>query len=215
MKHRALVFFGIFLAAIAIGAAFWFYINQPLDTATADPAPPAAPQTARPATPPPPTPAAEPGPPPRVEATPAPADAAAGISPGVERISAILTDQNLNFAGAVTELLKLMPNLPEDEQMECAQHISNLSEDETVPAWGRLLEQNKLPAPAAEVLFNDLLNRPHPLGMPILAAIADQPFHPQFQDSRDLLEVLYGAPPQGTPWKNWVQTQLAESAPAP
>lgn len=199
------------MAAIAIGAAFWYYIHLPIDEAGTDSTPPAAPQTERPAA----LPSAELGPPPRMEVLPTPAAVAGGISPGVERISAILTKQNLNFAGAVTELLELMPNLPEDEQMECARHISNLSEDETVPTWGRLLEQNNLPAAAAEVLFNDLLNRPRHLRMPILAAIADQPLHPQFQVSRDLLEVQYGAPPQGTSWKSWVQTQLANSAPAP
>ena len=72
------------------------------------------------------------------------------------------------------------------------------------------LELPSSSVPAAEVLFNDMLNRPHDLLMPFLGAIADQPVHPLHKDSTDVLETLFGQPPQGTPWSAWVKTSLLQ-----
>jgi len=55
-----------------------------------------------------------------------------------------------------------------------------------------------------------MLNRPHDLLMPFLGAIADQPVHPLHKDSTDVLETLFGEPPQGTPWSVWVKNSSSQ-----
>ena len=125
-------------------------------------------------------------------------------------ISDVLSNTSLDFTGVVTKLLETLPSLDPERQAEAAHHISNLSDDTTCSTWSRLVASNSLPTPAAEVLFNDMLNRPHDLLMPFLGAIADQPVHPLHKDSTDVLETLFGQPPQGTPWSAWVKTSLLQ-----
>ena len=125
-------------------------------------------------------------------------------------ISDVLSNTSLDFTGVVTKLLETLPRLDPERQAEAAHHISNLSDDTTCSTWSRLVASNSLPQPAAEVLFNDMLNRPHDLLMPFLGAIADQPVHPLHKDSTDVLETLFGQPPQGTPWSAWVKTSLLQ-----
>ena len=125
-------------------------------------------------------------------------------------ISDVLSNTSLDFTGVVNKLLETLPRLAPERQAEAAHHISNLSDDTTCSTWSRLVASNSLPTPAAEVLFNDMLNRPHELLMPFLGAIADQPVHPLHKDSTDVLETLFGQPPQGTPWSAWVKTSLLQ-----
>ena len=125
-------------------------------------------------------------------------------------ISDVLSNTSLDFTGVVTKLLETLPRLDPERQAEAAHHISNLSDDTTCSTWSRLVASNSLPTPTAEVLFNDMLNRPHELLMPFLGAIADQPTHPLHKDSTDVLETLFGQPPQGTPWSAWVKNSSSQ-----
>ena len=140
-------------------------------------------------------------------AAPAPRPAPAK---GEDAISGILSDQSLDFPAAVDRLLKLLPSLDEEAQAEVSNHISNLSDDKQAGEWTPLLVANRLPTAAQEVLFNDLLNRPHELTMPALSAIADATSHPQQKESREILDVLYGTPPPGTTWAVWVAARMKE-----
>ena len=125
-------------------------------------------------------------------------------------ISDVLSNTSLDFTGVVNKLLETLPRLAPERQAEAAHHISNLSDDTTCSTWSRLVASNSLPTPTAEVLFNDMLNRPHELLMPFLGAIADQPTHPLHKDSTDVLETLFGQPPQGTPWSVWVKNSSSQ-----
>ena len=140
-------------------------------------------------------------------AAPAPRPAPAK---GEDAISGILSDQSLDFPAAVDRLLKLLPSLDAEAQVEAANHISNLSDDNKAGEWSSLLVSNRLPPAVQEVLFNDLLNRPHELTMPALSAMADSVSHPQQKESREILEVLYGTPPPGTSWSSWVASRMKE-----
>jgi hypothetical protein len=131
---------------------------------------------------------------------------------GSDRISEIIANPNLDFPSAVNRLLEILPGLKEADQEEAAHHIANLSDEKSAAQWSAMLVANQLPAPAADVLFDDLLNRPQEMNMPVLASIADQPAHPKNKDSAEILETLYGTPPQGTAWKDWIKTKLAEEA---
>lgn len=130
--------------------------------------------------------------------------------PAQDRISAIISNPNLDFPSAVNQLLEALPSLDEEEQDEAAHHIANLSEDKTAESWIGMVVKNQLPAPALDVLFNDMLNRPHELLMPALANMADQASHPKKSDSVEVLEVLYGTPDQGYTWSAWVKQKMSE-----
>ncbi len=127
-----------------------------------------------------------------------------------DRISNIIGNEALDFDEVVAQLVDLLPDLGEDDQVEAAHHIVNLLDDDAVVEFAPLLIDNRLPAPALEVIYPDLLNRPHPVGMPILAAIADQPENPIKEDAIATLEFLYGNPPAQTTWQAWVERKLAE-----
>lgn len=110
-------------------------------------------------------------------------------------------------------MLNILPGLDAADQGEAAQHIANLSEETSVRRWTAMLVAGQLPPSAADVLFNDLLNRPHELAMPALADMADKPSHPKNQESIQILDVLYGQPPQGTQWSEWVKSKLRQEQP--
>ncbi len=125
-------------------------------------------------------------------------------------ISSVLSNESLDFAGVVKQFLSMLPSLNSDQQREAAQHMANLSDDALSNTWSQMIITNSLPQDAAEVLFNDMLNRPHEQLMPFLGAIADQPAHPLKKDSVDVLEILYGQPPAGATWSAWIQSNMAK-----
>jgi len=198
---------GIAIAAfLLVGAIIWvFAIFQGSSPLPAPSAPEATPAQTKAA--------------PTPRPAPAPAPAAAPVtaqptatSDGAEEISAILADESLDFPTSVNRLLALLPSLNEDGRIEAANHIANLSDDEKAAEWSKTLIANRLPKDAAEVLFNDLLNRPHDLTMPTLSAIADVANHPLKAESIEILEVLYEQPPQGTTWTAWIDLKRKEEA---
>lgn len=145
---------------------------------------------------------------------PLPSSGALASDQADEAIANLLLDDSISHEQAASRLLELLPRLPADQQEEAAHHISNLSEDTQAADYARRLINNSLPPPAAEVFFSDLMNRPHELLLPTLSQIADQPNHPQKQDSIDVLEVLYGTPENGLNWQSWIALQLtAENSP--
>ena len=146
-----------------------------------------------------------------VEAVPPFAGEAPTIEPG-DPIAKILDRTDLDFPSTVNQLLAAMPKLNPEQQAEAAQHIANLSDDALAAQWSQKMIVQSLPQPASEVLFNDLLNRPHELLMPFLSKLADMPQHSQSTQSVEILEVLFGQPPAGTKWEKWVKNK-AQQAP--
>jgi hypothetical protein len=139
---------------------------------------------------------------------PSPSEAVT-IEPG-DPIAEILDRTDLDFPTTVHRLIAILPKLNADQQAEAAQHIANLSDDEMAKVWLPKIANQSLPQPASEVLFNDLLNRPHELLMPFLSKLADMPQHPQSTQSVEILEVLFGQPPAGTEWKKWVKIKTQD-----
>lgn len=131
-----------------------------------------------------------------------------GNDESMDLISEILSNPDLDFPAAVNRLLEALPRLDATAQEEAAHHIANLSDDTQTARWAAMLVANQLPAPAADVLFNDLLNRPQEINMPLLSAIADQQTHPKNKETVEILETLYGAPPAGTTWAAWTKAAL-------
>ena len=133
-------------------------------------------------------------------------------NPVADPVSEILSCSDDDFANTVNRLLAAMSKLNPEQQAEAAQHISNLSDDLLAAQWSQKIISQSLPQPASEVLFHDLLNRPHDLLMPFLSKLADMPKHPQRTQSVEILEVMYGQPPSGTKWQKWVKVNSPEAS---
>jgi hypothetical protein len=73
----------------------------------------------------------------------------------------------------------------------------------------RCAATRSMPPPAAEVLYNDLLNRPHDFLMPFLAGLADMPGHARQLESSETLEILYGQPAPGVSWSAHIAARMA------
>jgi len=100
------------------------------------------------------------------------------------------------------QMLAMFPRLPEDAQVEVAQHVSNLLPDQEYAPLGKLLQDSKLPEAVLDVLIVDVLNRPNSLKLPLLLEIAQNPEHPKAGEAKDLLE-LYLEQDYGTDWNKW------------
>jgi hypothetical protein len=140
---------------------------------------------------------------------PSPSEAVT-IEPG-DPIAEILDRTDLDFPTTVHRLIATLPKLNPEQQAEAAQHIANLSDDALAAQWSQKMIVQSLPQPASEVLFSDLLNRPHELFIPFLSKLADMPQHPQSTQSVEILEVLFGQPPAGTKWEKWVKIKAQEA----
>ena len=109
------------------------------------------------------------------------------------------------------QLLSALPKLNPEQQAEAAQHIANLSDDALAAQWAQKILSQTLPQSACEVLFNDLLNRPHEMLLPILSKLANMPKHPLSTQNVEILDVLFGQPPVGSSWKKWVKIKAKEA----
>ncbi len=151
-----------------------------------------------------------PAPPPRMRPAPAlpienpvaPAAAAAGVIKDWEqRIDNLLTTPGDESAKG-RELLAMLPNLPEDGQVEAAQHMSNLLADEDFKMLTPTLTNAAMPEAVLDVLITDVLNRPNELKLPALLDVARIPNHPKATEARDILEV-YVDENYGEDWAAW------------
>src|SRR5436190_2903348 len=88
----------------------------------------------------------------------------------------------------VKELFQMFPRLPEDGQVEIAQHLSNLVEDEDYAPLGKLLENAKLSEDVLDILMADVLNRPNAVKLPMFLELAKNPEHAKAEEAKDLLE---------------------------
>jgi hypothetical protein len=102
----------------------------------------------------------------------------------------------------VKRLLGMFPRLPEDGQVEVAQHLSNLVPDENYEPLGKLLKDAKMPEAVLDVLLADLLNRPNSVKLPAILEVASNPQHAKASESKDLLE-LFLEEDYGADWPKW------------
>jgi hypothetical protein len=137
---------------------------------------------------------------------------AAPIADWEEKIDGVLTAQEEDGQKA-KRLLAMFPNLPEDGQVEAAQHISNLLPDEQYSSLAQALTNAAMPEAVLDVLMTDVLNRPNQIKLETLLDVARTPNHPKAEEARDVLEVFvdenYGE--DWTAWKNAVEKWLKEN----
>ena len=127
--------------------------------------------------------------------------AGALITDWEERIDDLLTskdDENLK----AKHLLSIFHNLPEEGQIEAAQHLSNLLADEDYGALKSTLTNAAVSAEVLDVLMTDVLNRPNQIKLESLLEVARVPNHPNAEEAIDVLEVFVDEN-HGTDWAAW------------
>jgi len=139
-----------------------------------------------------------------VRSNPAPANL---ITNWEDRLDAILGAEGDDSEKA-KHMLAIFSQLPEDGQVEVAQHLSNLLPDDQYAPMGRLLADASLPEAVLDVLIADLLNRPNATKLPLLLEIAKNPQHAKAEEAKDILE-LYLEDDYGKDWTKW-QAKLDE-----
>ena len=118
-----------------------------------------------------------------------------------DRVDVILTTEEPE-AEKAKKMLAMFPNLPEQGQLEVAQHLSNLVPDEDYASLARYLTDPSLPQAVLDVLFGDVLNRPNNLKLPALLDVARDPDNPNATQAHDILE-MFLEEDYGTDWNIW------------
>lgn len=175
---------------LALGAALWS-LRQP-----SAPARPVALSATPPAASPPPSPAPEPeiAPP---EATRADSLApkfqlSEGLLPWEEQIARVLAS-TATPRGKAQVLFSLLPTLPV-EAIDTAAHtaVETLRDPDYAAIAQPVVVDPKTNGAILSVLFADLMERPDPIALPALLAIARTPDHPYAPYARDNLAFLLG-----------------------
>jgi hypothetical protein len=118
-----------------------------------------------------------------------------------DKLEAILTSEGED-SEKTKQLFAMLPQLPEDGQVEVAQHLSNLVSDQDYAALGKMLADPKQPEAVLDILIADLLNRPNATKLPLLLEVARNMEHPKAVEAKDLLE-LYLEEDYGQDWAKW------------
>ncbi len=124
-----------------------------------------------------------------------------------DRLDEILSTEG-NEADKAKQLAEMFPRLPQEGQVEVAQHLANLTDDKDYANIGNFLTNSAMPEDVLDVLMADLLNRPNSVKLPLLLDVARNENNPKATDAKDLLE-LFLEENYGHDWAQW-QTKLQQ-----
>jgi len=130
------------------------------------------------------------------EATPSP------LTEWETQLDGILTAPG-DTATAARALLAAMPGLPEEAQEQYIAHALNLCEDADFSRAEEIYLRPSTPPSVAEAIFNDALNRPDEVKLPLLAKTMGNPNHPMAGESRGILELYLELEPDAPPLGSW------------
>jgi hypothetical protein len=111
-------------------------------------------------------------------------------------------------ADKAKQMLEMFPRLPEEGQVEVAQHLSNLTADKDYAPLGAYLTNSATSEQVLDVLMGDLLNRPNSVKLPVLLDVAREPQHPKAGEAKDILQ-LFLEEDYGADWNAW-QTKMQQ-----
>jgi hypothetical protein len=126
-----------------------------------------------------------------------------------DRLTDILGAKDEDEASKARQLLQMFPHLPEEGQVEVAQHLANLTDDKDFPVLGAYLTNSATSEEVADVLMADLLNRPNNIKLPILLDVARSGPNPEAASEAKEILALFLDEDYGTDWQTW-QTKLHE-----
>jgi hypothetical protein len=126
-----------------------------------------------------------------------------------DRLNDILGSSAEDETAKAKQLMVMFPHLPEDGQIEVAQHLANLTTDKDFAPLGAYLIDPATPEPVVDVLMADLLNRPNAVKLPLLLGVAQScPDHKTAEEAKEVL-TLFLDEDYGTDWAVW-QTKLQQ-----
>jgi hypothetical protein len=135
-------------------------------------------------------------------ATPAPPLSVPQAAPGWEGTIEGILRSNVTQGEMARMLINILPTLPEEGQVEAANHITNLLPDTDYGSVRPLLLNASLPESVLSVFFTDLMNRDDPTKLNAFLDIAQAPNHPfQAQALSDLQ--IYVGNDYGNNWTQW------------
>jgi hypothetical protein len=136
-------------------------------------------------------------------ATPAPPPSVPqAAAPGWEGTIEGILRSNVTQGEMARMLIDILPTLPEEGQVEAANHITNLLPDTDYGSVRPLLLNASLPESVLSVFFTDLMNRDDPTKLNAFLDIAQAPNHPfQAQALSDLQ--IYVGNDYGNNWTQW------------
>lgn len=129
-----------------------------------------------------------------------------------ERLDTILAGEGSNRE-AVRLLLHGFDRLPPDAQAEYIAHALNLCDDDDYSSVSAIYLRDVTPSEVREQIFDDALNRPDEIKLPMLARTMTTPNHPMQDEAKEILclylELDPGADmPANINWEESVRTYL-------
>lgn len=109
---------------------------------------------------------------------------------------------NVGEAQTAQILLNMLPTLPEDGQVEAANHIANLIPDANYNQVKPVLLNPNTSEDVLSVFFTDLMNRDDQTKLRTFLDIAKVPNHPFHEEALSDLEIYVGDD-YGTDWTKW------------
>lgn len=126
-----------------------------------------------------------------------------GMADWEDKIDEVL-GSDAEVADMAQKLLELFPKFPPVGQVEAAEHLSNLLDDDNYAPLGQYLTNASMPASVLQALMDDALNRPDSMKLPLFLEVARNPSHPNAAEAKDELE-FYLDEDYGTNWTVWEQ----------
>jgi hypothetical protein len=139
---------------------------------------------------------------PSPSANAASAAVATGVSPAWEATIDQVLRSNVSEAQMAQMLINILPTLPEDGQIEAANHITNLLPDSDYNSVRPLVLNASLPESVLSVFFTDLMNRDDPTKLNTFLDIAQEPNHPFHDEALSDLQIYVGDD-YGGDWAKW------------
>jgi len=138
------------------------------------------------------------------ESTPAPLPQAgpAPLADWEQQLDSILTAPG-DTSSAARALLAAVPGLPPEAQEQNIAHALNLCEDADFPRAEEIYMRSNTPQPVSEAIFNDALNRPDEVKLPLMAKTMNFPAHPMRGEAQGILELYLELEPGAQPPGSW------------
>ena len=197
MNSRNLLLVAALVLAGIVGV-YWAVTQKPIPPQKSEPqkvvekplaAQHPAPQPARPA----------PGPVPKPESQPA---AEAAQAPLYETQIDQVLRSNVSETESAKILINMLPTMPEEGQVEAAQHIANLLPDSDYQSILPTLLNPNTPESVSSVLFTDLMNRSDATKLNTFLEIAKTSGHPNQEEAQSDLQIFLDQD-YGTDWAKY------------
>lgn len=117
------------------------------------------------------------------------------------QVGGVLTSQ-VSTTNKAINLLSLFPNLPEEGQLQVAQHTSRLLPDNYYSSLGAQMTNAAIAPAARRAIFADLLTRPNSVKLPWLVAVAGASLDGQSDEAALVLSSILNED-HGTNWPLW------------